>query len=62
MCCLIETAEKSIRRSKKSYGGIASYPSPSYEIYHNNAELYDADYLYGDILNQPINPYHQCNL
>lgn len=30
---------------------LAFYPSPSYEIYQNDADLYDADYIYGDILN-----------
>lgn len=35
---------------------LAYYPSPSYEIYQNNAELYDADYLYGDILNKDVLP------
>lgn len=35
---------------------LAYYPSPSYKIYQNNAELYDADYLYGDILNKDVLP------
>lgn len=35
---------------------LAYYPSPSYEIYQNDAELYDADYLYGDILNKNVLP------
>ncbi len=35
---------------------LAYYPSPSYEIYQNDAELYDADYLYGDILNKAVLP------
>lgn len=35
---------------------LAYYPSPSYEIYQNNPELYDADYLYGDILNKNVLP------
>lgn len=35
---------------------LAFYPSPSYEIYQNDAELYDADYIYGDILNKSVLP------
>lgn len=35
---------------------LAYYPSPSYEIYQNDADLYDADYIYGDILNKDILP------
>lgn len=35
---------------------LAFYPSPSYEIYQNDAELYDADYIYGDILNKAVLP------
>lgn len=35
---------------------LAYYPSPSYEVYQNDAELYDADYLYGDILNKDVLP------
>lgn len=35
---------------------LAFYPSPSYEIYQNDAELYDADYIYGDILNKDVLP------
>lgn len=35
---------------------LGYYPSPSYEIYQNDAELYDADYIYGDILNKDILP------
>lgn len=35
---------------------LGYYPSPSYEIYQNDADLYDADYLYGDILNKDILP------
>ncbi len=35
---------------------LAYYPSPSYEIYQNDAELYDADYIYGDILNKNVLP------
>lgn len=35
---------------------LAYYPSPSYENYQNDAELYDADYLYGDILNKDVLP------
>ena len=26
---------------------LAFYPSPSYEIYQNDADLYDADYIWG---------------
>lgn len=35
---------------------LAFYPSPSYEIYQNDADLYDADYIYGDILNKNVLP------
>ena len=35
---------------------LGYYPSPSYEIYQNDAELYDADYIYGDILNKDVLP------
>lgn len=35
---------------------LAFYPSPSYEIYQNDAELYDADYIYGDVLNKSVLP------
>lgn len=35
---------------------LAFYPSPSYEIYQNDAELYDEDYIYGDILNKDVLP------
>ena len=35
---------------------LGYYPSPSYEIYQNDAELYDEDYIYGDILNKDILP------
>ena len=35
---------------------LAYYPSPTYEIYQNDADLYDADYIYGDILNKDILP------
>lgn len=35
---------------------LAYYPSPSYENYQNDAELYDAEYLYGDILNKDVLP------
>ncbi|HIR75944.1 MAG TPA: DUF2290 domain-containing protein [Candidatus Choladousia intestinipullorum] len=35
---------------------LAFYPSPSYEIYQNDAELYDDDCLYGDILNKSVLP------
>ncbi|MBS6397229.1 MAG: DUF2290 domain-containing protein [Clostridiales bacterium] len=35
---------------------LAFYPSPSYEMYQNNAELYDEDYIYGDILNKDVLP------
>lgn len=35
---------------------LGYYPSPSYEIYQNDAELYDADYIYGDILNKAVLP------
>lgn len=35
---------------------LGYYPSPSYEIYQNDADLYDADYIYGDILNKDILP------
>ncbi len=35
---------------------LAFYPSPSFEIYQNDAELYDADYIYGDILNKEVLP------
>ncbi|EOS26261.1 hypothetical protein C806_00996 [Lachnospiraceae bacterium 3-1] len=35
---------------------LAYYPSPSFEVYQNDVELYDADYLYGDILNKDVLP------
>lgn len=35
---------------------LGYYPSPSYEIYQNDPELYDADYIYGDILNKSVLP------
>lgn len=35
---------------------LGYYPSPSYEIYQNDADLYDADYIYGDILNRGVMP------
>ena len=35
---------------------LAYYPSPSYEIYQNDADLYDEDNIYGDILNKDILP------
>ncbi|MDO4275582.1 MAG: DUF2290 domain-containing protein [Eubacteriales bacterium] len=35
---------------------LAFYPSPSYEIYQNNAQLYDEDSIYGDILNKDVLP------
>lgn len=35
---------------------LGYYPSPSYEIYQNDSELYDADYIYGDILNKDVLP------
>ena len=35
---------------------LGYYPSPSYEIYQNDAELYDEDYIYGDILNKGVLP------
>lgn len=35
---------------------LAFYPSPSFEIYQNDADLYDADYIYGDILNKNVLP------
>lgn len=35
---------------------LAFYPSPSFEIYQNDAELYDADYIYGDVLNKSVLP------
>ena len=31
---------------------LGYYPSPSYELYQNDPELYDVDYIYGDILNK----------
>ncbi|MDC7286560.1 DUF2290 domain-containing protein [Blautia schinkii] len=35
---------------------LAFYPSPSYEIYQNNSEIYDEDSIYGDILNKDVLP------
>jgi len=35
---------------------LAYYPSPSYELYQNNSELYDEDEIYGDILNKSVLP------
>lgn len=35
---------------------LGYYPSPSYEIYQNDPELYDADFIYGDILNKSVLP------
>ena len=35
---------------------LGYYPSPSYEIYQNDAELYDSDFIYGDILNKAVLP------
>ena len=35
---------------------LGYYPSPSYEIYQNDADLYDVDDIYGDILNKDILP------
>lgn len=35
---------------------LAFYPSPTFEIYQNDADLYDADYIYGDILNKNVLP------
>lgn len=41
---------------------LGYYPSPSYELYQNDPELYDVDYIYGDILNKRFQswlPMHQ---
>ena len=35
---------------------LGYYPSPSYELYQNDPELYDVDYIYGDILNKSVLP------
>lgn len=35
---------------------LAFYPSPSFELYQNDAELYNEDCLYGDILNKDVLP------
>lgn len=35
---------------------LAFYPSPTYEIYQNDCELYDNDDIYGDILNKSVLP------
>ena len=35
---------------------LAFYPSPSFEVYQNDSELYDEDLIYGDILNKDVMP------
>lgn len=35
---------------------LAFYPSPSFEIYQNDSDLYDADYIYGDVMNKNVLP------
>lgn len=35
---------------------LAFYPSPSFEIYQNNAEIYNEDSLYGDVINKEVLP------
>lgn len=35
---------------------LAFYPSPAFEIYQNDSDLYDADYIYGDVMNKNVLP------
>lgn len=35
---------------------LAFYPSPSFELYQNDSDLYDEDCIYGDILNKDVLP------